>query len=345
MHFFFFLSCASALSDSSCLDIQCGSGITASTCIETSNSSISVYSCKNGFACDYSQLRFGVNWTDMQCTEVGSAVIPCSFSVSNQPTGLVCCEDSDCKSGTCTSNVCQGLSSGSSCSSSDQCVSGYYCLKSLCEKLKTLDSTCTTDDECSIGSACNTDKCTALFSVENGKKASNRKLCKSNFSNNQVCDYIEVYVGSTKLSYPYQCQIGNTCTYKYATSGDIFVKNSCLCGGNSTNIGYCGEYAEYTKDAMQMNVEISYTTSKCSGDLAHTVNVEDLYLCGSIAYDLYYKYVRYFGQLRYLNIFRSGVLEKCGMALELFDSNYEFAAAINEAIIVVVGFGVFLSSF
>ena len=253
-------------------------------------------------------------------------------------TGMPCCENSDCASNSCSSTyTCQGSSKNSQCTSSISCNTGLYCSNNICTLLKKLNDPCTTDDECAIGAGCNNNICTMIFSLSNQVSATNPKFCQSNFVFNGNCESISVFSGSQQLHPPYECSLGSKCVYK-TTDGSVFHTSACLCGGtNSTTEGFCGEYAQYLPDVMQMYSELQYSTSLCSGSYAHSSNVTELFLCGSISYPQFYKYIRFFGQYKYLGLFETHVVDQCSMSLMLFDWNYTFVPTLSMAALINLG--------
>lgn len=341
MYLLFFLPLTFSISTSDCENIVCGAGVTTDECVSVEGSTVTLYGCKAGYYCDYSMLGEVGAWQNVSCKYLYNRINQCSTIKSNLPTGYVCCKDSECAQEKCSNNVCVGKSEGSSCSKSSQCKAGDYC-DSTCKSLKKVGDECSYDDQCAIGSVCNIKKCTKMFSLQPGDSADNDKACVSNFAHNSLCQNIEIYQNSKKLEYPYECNIGSSCIYKLTESESTYETGDCVCGGSSKSTGYCSEYARYTKDANNMLSEMQYSLSSCSGDDAHSTEAHILYMCGSISYDLYYKYSRYMGQLLYHSLFSDESIKYCSMSLGIFDQYYEFSPQVTFGKFISMNFLAFI---
>jgi hypothetical protein len=325
MFVLFLIPLTYSITTSDCESVACGTGITSGDCISVSGSTVTVYGCKAGYYCDYSVLGEVGAWQNVSCKYLFNSVNKCSNLQSDLTTGYVCCKDSECAQEKCSSNVCVGKSSGNSCSKSNQCAKGLYCDNKICKSLKKIGDKCDEDDECAIGAACSLEKCVKMFSLDPGQDADNGKVCTSNFADNGVCQNIEIYQNNKKLEYPYECNIGSDCIYKLSESESIYKTKPCVCGGSNSTTGFCSEFVRYTKDVNIMLSEMQYSDSKCSGSEAHTLNHHILYMCGSISFDMYYKYSRFMGQLLYHSLFNDESLKGCSMSLGIFDPYYEFS--------------------
>lgn len=320
---------AQALTTDNCLDINCGSGITSDTCISTSDTSITVYSCKAGYFCNYDSLGTVAPWEDVQCISAAFLENPCLYESNSLPTGMPCCTDSNCLSGSCgsSSSLCSGKSTGTSCSASEECVSGSYCASGVCAKLKKPDDSCEIDLECPEGYVCSAAKCKQIFSLKVGESSTNSKACETNFLYNGVCDSIQVFINGKEANWPYSCTISiTTCEYKLSSTGKTYETSDCVCSGKNSTTGYCGLYAKYSDNVIPMLSEIQYTSSICAGSPAHSTNITEMYMCGSILYDFFYKFSQFYGQYEFLNIYASGALDYCSMSLEIYDPTYTFEA-------------------
>lgn len=326
----FLLPLTRAITTENCKTIQCGTGITSDYCIEVLGDTVSVYGCKAGYMCDYSILGKVGAWQNVSCTQSYNLVNKCGVLYEEkQLTGMPCCENSDCYSNNCDSNACNGYNEGEECENSEECGSDLWCNKKKCSQVKNVNGECSEEEQCEAGTTCSNDKCVKMFSLEIGSKATSAKACMSNFIHDDVCENIEIYSGSRKLEKPYICTMGDSCTYKLAHSGDVYITNKCVCSGVNETTGYCGEFAKYTSDANVMWSETQYSKSKCAGNLAHSINPQVLYACESIGYTQFMKLTRYYGQIAYFNVFTSEVLKFCGMELQIFDPSYEFKPAVS----------------
>ncbi|OMJ70285.1 hypothetical protein SteCoe_31771 [Stentor coeruleus] len=325
----FLLPLIRAITTDNCKTIECGTSITSDNCIEVIEDTVSVYGCKAGYICDYSILGEVSAWQNVSCTQSYNLLNKCGVLYEEkQLTGMSCCENTDCYSNDCISNTCNGYKEGEQCDNSEQCDTDLWCNKNKCSNVKHLNEDCTIEVQCEAGSTCSSGKCVKMFSLSIGSKATNAKACISNFIANDICENIEVYSGSRKLESPYACIIGDDCTYKLSHSEDVYMTSKCVCSGFNATSGYCGEYAKYLSDVNIMWSEVQYLTSKCSGNLAHSVDPQVLYSCESISYSQFMKLVRFYGQLAYFSVFNSDVLKYCGMELQIFDPSYEFKVTV-----------------
>ena len=325
MFIFYLLTSTSAITTSECIDITCGTGITSEECVLVTDSKIEVRGCKAGYYCDYSVLGEVGEWKNATCKYLYSRINTCAYPQTELKAGFYCCKDSECKSGSCTSNRCKGESNGAKCQTSSECGKDLYCKdSSKCEPVKDLNEKCTEDNECKAGTVCNKNECTKMLSLNPGDKADNPKACISNFAYQGICDNIEVYKGGKKLEEPYECDIGEECTYKLTEGEGIYTTGKCVCGGNSSDTGYCSEYIRYRVDANQMYDEMKYSKSECSGSNAHSLDPDILYMCDSIDFYTYLKYHKYMGQLLYHSLFSDKSLDHCSMAAGLYDPYYSF---------------------
>ncbi|OMJ67650.1 hypothetical protein SteCoe_35127 [Stentor coeruleus] len=336
--FTFLLHLISAITTDNCKTIQCGPGITSDNCIEVIDDTVSVYGCKAGYICDYSILGDVGPWQNISCTQSYNFVNKCGNIYENkQLTGMPCCKDSDCYSNKCNSNACKGYNVNEECDISEQCDLDLWCNKKKCTSVKDTNLDCSIEEQCKAGTTCSNGKCIKMFSLDIGSKATSAKACMSNFIANDICENIEIYSGSRKLEKPYICSIDDDCVYKLSYSGDVYMTNKCVCSGVNKTIGYCGEYAKYLPDVNDMWSEMQYTNSNCAGSMAHSIDQQVLYSCGSISYSLFMKFTRYYGQLAYFNIFNSEALKYCGMELQIFDPSYEFALEISGSWLIGLG--------
>lgn len=338
MFVLFLIPLTSSITTSDCESVVCGTGITSGDCVIVSDSTVTVYGCKAGYYCDYSTLGEVGAWQNASCKYLYNRINQCSNLQSDLATGYACCKDSECAQEKCTNNVCVGKSSGSSCSESNQCTKGHYCDDKKCKALTNIGDKCSSDDECAIGAVCSLKKCVKMFSKDPGEEADNNKVCTSNFAYDGLCQNIEIYQASKKLEYPYECEIGSNCIYKLSESESTYKTELCVCGGSNKTTGYCSEFVKYTKDVNVMLSEMQFIDSVCSGSEAHTLNHHILYMCGSISYDIYYKYSRFMGQLLYHSLFSDESLHYCSMSLGIYDPYYEFSPKTDFSQFMSLGF-------
>ena len=325
MFIFYLLTSTAAITTSECIEVTCGSGITADECVLVTDSKVEVRGCKAGYYCDYSVLGEVGEWKNATCKYLYSRVNTCSYPQSGLKAGFYCCKDNECDSGSCSSNRCKGKSNGAECKTSSDCGKDLYCADSeKCKAVKGLNEECSTDNECTAGSVCNKAECTKMLSLNPGEKADNSKACVSNFAYEGICDNIEVYKDDKRLESPYNCIIDEDCVYKLTEGKGNYKTGKCVCGGNSSDTGYCSEFVRYRVDANQMLDEMKYSSSECSGASAHSLDADILYMCDSIDFSTYLKYHKFMGQLLYHSLFSDDSLNHCSMAAGLYDPYYEF---------------------
>lgn len=198
-----------------------------------------------------------------------------------------------------------------------------------CTKAFTKGDDCDFDNECASGLGCSRGSCVQLFSLSNGKLADKDSFCITQLRNdNNECDSIEVYVNGNLLKNPFQCNIGETCVYKYKGSGDKYDESECRCDGTQNGVGYCSDYVNYDYDiAQDIAQHIEYTSSLCSGDDASSVDVDVLIECESIDLSSYYYIQNATAVFTFWSVYQSGAADGCALDLELFDPAFTFSFA------------------
>lgn len=263
-----------------CVDIVC-SNIFSEQCIEVFASYVEVSPCQGGSYCpSYDQLYRYENWTQINCepSEYQPIIDICfdeAVKASIEP-GFECCTDENCITGSCTDRLCDSLSIGDPCDSSDLCKANTYCDTSnnetVCISAKDNGDSCESDVECRAGSGCNLGYCTKLFSLATPKKVEDPKFCSSGYAPDDYCDLIEVYVNNKKLKSPFECDIGDYCSYRsynYQLEIDL---QPCLCNGKlESKKGYCGNYLELEEtNAIKITGLLEYSGSNCAGNRTHS---------------------------------------------------------------------------
>ena len=168
--------------------------------------------------------------------------------------GEKCESNSDCKQitndavfGTCKSNKCTGISKGDKCTSTSQCLAGYYCdsTEQKCKSQLGKNDKCTSSYECENKYLCYEGKCQDVaFSIETGKKINITTIdqvlanyyCEYGLADGNTC----VQLISKKYSddkYK-ECEFGTECEYlTYPT--ETTITKPCECGYNSAGKAYC----------------------------------------------------------------------------------------------------------
>ncbi|CAG9326109.1 unnamed protein product [Blepharisma stoltei] len=341
-----FTPCASGLiCNSDFSDLQTTAEFTASQCItrpstmctETSSSS----NLKQGDCCTYYK-DCASDW----CYNGRCETACFNYTGSSKgPAGSCCSVNSYCASGSCDSDgYCVGIQDGGTCTADEDCFPNYYCDSSSgsCKESKGKEDPCTRSNQCGIGFFCSatdgTGLCYQLYSQDLGHKTQTELICKSGYMSNGICDSIDVYVGTKKLSEPFRCNIGDTCTYKSNQKGTVISTGPCYCDGVGTDQGYCGDMIEYATEVLDtMRKKLRYTSSQCSGANSHTLDWDILSLCESVSTELYTYYLYSLEQAQYWTIYQSGAIDSCLLDLGLFDPGYD-EGSYDSAALLAAGF-------
>lgn len=358
-----FIGCYS-LQTSDCKPLECGNSSDTEKCVVISENSISFIPCTSGSTCgtDFSELNVEEKFVDVECTSNvpidSSEECPGIEDAGNVRSGFFCCKDSDCFSNSCEDKRCAGVEKDKKCSDVDEnCLPGHYCQKnanpedSECKEGKDDGEKCTRNEECLVGMMCNIEfnqeegECTWIYSLDAGDKSNEKILCKTNYLTKEEdkCDELDVYIDNTKISEPYECNIGQTCEFRSKVTNEVRGNSACFCDGKHTDTGYCGEFIEYTGVLNSMFKKFRFSSSRCSGKYAHSTDFDVLLYCDSISEELYTYYLNLFRQAIYWPVFQSGALDGCIEDLELFDPSYDVDSFDSASILALtVGYFAFL---
>ena len=313
-----------------CVPIECQDTYDPySRCIEVTET-IKVSSCPPGMYCpsysDITNYNQTLNFLDTYCEylPLNAPKDLCSDPSyqGSQIPGDSCCINSNCNSNICSNLICQGLPAGANCTSTSICSPGYYCnSNSTCVSALPSGSKCTSDLECMIGYGCNMKFCTQLWSIGYSNKAQDAKFCVSNYLFGEACDMIQVRINGTfDLDSPFQCNFEDTCTYVSASYKLVFDQSACLCSGNANlTYGYCGSYINNVQGMFEnIYSAMVYSTSRCSGEKAHSSNPYDLWQCGSISSTAYQNYLVNQERNKFWALYQGQALEGCAESITLF---------------------------
>jgi hypothetical protein len=174
--------------------------------------------------------------------------------------GEFCIDDSDCVTGTCTSNVCVGQLAGSQCNSNSDCDVGLYCNPGFfCAPQKTYLQPCTNDYQCGNSMGCNNTLfedgvCIEYYSIPNGQivgscidmlQESISNLCQSGSCTllNNYTDTVGVcsppYTTLSK-NFPIVCEQDSDC---YGYNGINVTTGTCSCGMDMYGRAYCNAFS------------------------------------------------------------------------------------------------------
>lgn len=297
-------------------------------CVEVT-SNIKVSGCPAGMYCpsylSVSSYNQTLDFQDTYCEEnpYQEPVDLCNDNAftGTQSVGEECCKDSNCASNSCENLKCSGLPINSPCDNTTACAPGHYCKDSVCTSALNSGSSCKLDEECGIGYGCNNGYCTKIWSVKFTKAAQDPKFCESNYAFGDHCDKIQIKLNGTKeLFEPFECSVYDLCTYVSAAYEQVVYSTSCLCSGYDNGVkGYCGLFINQVEEVFgNLYKNMQYTSSRCSGDKAHSGDPYQLWQCGSISSDDYEKYVIENKRNNHWNVYKSGVLNNCADSITIF---------------------------
>lgn len=326
----------SAYRPNNCYEYSCGTnqkiGDLKTPCVEVNHTAKTVVANRcdstKELACPYfSDYETPENsWSNTYCVNITAPKPDCETKGEIQ-TGQQCCSNINCLSGTCIDGYCKGKKSGASCIYSSECEVHLYCKDEECTQTKSINENCESDDECNTGLGCNLKNCTQIFGLSKGSEAQDKKFCLSNFLLNGICDELSVRIrGEDGLLYaPYMCGQGDICDL-YTMNGSHYMDYECLCAGYmNLPEGFCGyELVNVGGTLSRVYKELRYSTSRCSGDNAHTDDPIVLYQCNSISKDQFILYWNIYYQFYFYNIFVTGALDNCADSYNLWNYTYSF---------------------
>ncbi|CAG9326055.1 unnamed protein product [Blepharisma stoltei] len=325
-----------AMEHSSCSTITCSSTKAAagSNCVTVSGSTVTLNPCEDGSYCNgIEQFQSDDNHYNAQCNTYSTSTSdPCPSYHSNQlSTYLYCCQNSDCASNNCdtSNNECIGIAEDGACSSSDACEADLYCSggsSGTCVPTKSNKKSCSNDYECDPGYGCyGSSFCLQYFSLDDGEATFDDKFCKSGISKNYKCDSVSIYVNGNKVSEPWACTIGQTCTYTWTIAGNSYTDSStCECDGKGSNTGYCPirDLPAITGYSDDFYEKFQYDSSDCSGSMAHITSLNylsSLVYCNSIDQDgLDYRNEMIMIKEAW-SLYASGQIDDCASDMGIFD--------------------------
>jgi hypothetical protein len=251
--------------------------------------------------------------------------------------GRYCCTDNDCKSGYCVNQVCRGISG---CDVDEDCINDNYCSGGTCVSSKSDGSSCSKDAECVVGSGCNVGICTNLLSLSVGSLVSDSKFCITNYTYDDYCDSVQVWVNRTLQSSPFECYTTKDfCNYTLVHAKESVAYNRCLCDGNGNGWtkGYCSFHVVNDYDyAKSMYSYLKYSTSNCGGKYRSTIDPKILVECGSIGKGDRFSYLKALYRGFYWNLYMGGFLEGCAVTMDLYDPAWEVGEILRGALGMII---------
>lgn len=319
------LSGINALKSKECSNVTCSGKIPSNNiCLDAEeDNQISLYSCPKGYKCNFEQLKSTgafSSWSSEYCTEVEEESQCSAIEEKSRTTGEVCCKDSDCASEKCVDERCSGLLEGEECRNDEVCQPNHYCKDEKCTPAIELGQPCSRSNQCKLGSGCHKGTCTKYLSLPEGSSSSSARFCLTGITYNSTCDSIKVKEEDLTLEYPYECHIGNYCRYYVRSNEYVFTSSDCMCDGLRSDKGYCGSYIYYLEiEKIKLLTEIDYSQSKCSGDNAHSFDLEVMHKCRTVTEDFYNYFRSYLDSLKYYSLYQSGAIDSCASSLGLFE--------------------------
>ena len=322
---FLFFPFSLSIDTGNCYEISCGTSNSSINCIEVDGitKQVTLNSCIYG--CDYSSLYLpSTSFTNISCKS--SPLVP-------SVTGSACEKASDCYSNICSVPICYGVSQNKYCPNDEACQPGFYCDSDsfTCQPSLNPGDSCNVNNECPVGYGCDFGICTLFFSIDEGNPASENIFCKSNWVFGGVCDSILVYYNGKRLFPPFECKIGEFCTYTSYVTEVVYANEPCTCQGIlNKGGGLCSNFLEWSNDLVQDNyVYLTYTYSSCSGNYSHSDDPDVLLMCGSISQQQHDFMFNLRGQSRYWALYKSEVIEDCSVKYNLFNYSYNFSEYEN----------------
>jgi hypothetical protein len=195
-------------------------------------------------------------------------------------------------------------------------------------------------EECPAGSGCNYSKCTAIASLSTGTATESSRFCESLIRNGNTCDDVVVKIGGSVVDYPYSCDLGQTCSYSYSSTGTSIVSAACPCNGSaSATSSNCMWMDGMQYDAYDASW-FQFSSSDCSGSATNAVSV-DFDECNNVNQSDIEDFVAYNSIHEYWPLYQSGVLDSCAVDLDLFDPSTDDtsnAAALAVGILMALVF-------
>jgi hypothetical protein len=193
--------------------------------------------------------------------------------------GGSCEKAEDCIFQDCLGDKCVGREIDEECGHHGECVIGDVCRKKSAEDekqfcLKPLKEgeNCIEDEECEYTCGCHEGKCTKYFTVEDDKKVTDKRLCKSGLAVDDICKSL---TNVNPVDQP--CNIDSECKYINSNKTEVDpIPNSCQCGFNKDGKKYCqlGSEHQYYKDWISSTQKLLEDTSLC-----HTTERDNLGVC------------------------------------------------------------------
>lgn len=254
-----------------CTQLTCSS-IKGPNCYtyNPSSNSATVSPCSSGKACNYNPDSPSESTCEIISTPYTQTIqsLPGSKCSSNK------CIDSE--GVTCQEGICQGISEGLSCNSTNQCNPGLYCRYedqvSTCQPLIKAGEACRPTDYCSYGYGCNFGYCVNLFSIQSGMEV-DRYACYQGVST--MCQTQNCFENEDRYVYcinPYvNTDIHNKPCSKctgVSNNGNVSFNKTldCKCGlsGKSYCPGFTGDKYARKLNSLYQEFALAGYASKCN---------------------------------------------------------------------------------
>lgn len=280
-----------------CLRYTCSKDVN-STCMTTTNSTVSVSPCPHDYYCP------PVTGFDTVICQPKDSLVLLSWP------GEPCTTNQTCITGRCEDDECAGNKAGESCNDHSDCAAMLYCTEdSICaEQLSERDDGCRDDFDCKNYLGCQFGECVRYMSKYEGEKVSDCTKNRSLVCQSTLCGsgYCLKAVANDKPT-PALCTSNEDCVSTWYSTGthSYPIYTDCQCAMDATGKGVCGlfpgdsQYA-YFLEAMEHFVQYEHNWA------CHTLRRFSLYCMKTYKYHKQYSdlplqsiYVEHYPELVY----------------------------------------------
>ena len=234
---------------------------------ETSRT-IKVKKCPEEQKCNFTY------WNENREEQISGTQDGICEKVNPQTTDLLplekCAADAECASKNCTNSRCVGKVRGAKCGNHKECENGSACIDNICTQQKEKGESCKETFECLNHAGCHEGICTEYFTLDNGAKVTDEKLCKSYYAVEND-DKQKVCADLTKEKD--RCDTDNVCDF-IVNTGEKNETKAFYC--NCTLVDQFNKYCtfETTTDEYK-NAVSSFNKSLFVSGIYHTTSREN----------------------------------------------------------------------
>lgn len=210
-------------------------------------------------------------------------------SVAPQNPGASCTGNSQCKSGICTTSICQGNSANAACSQHSDCNPGLYCgASSTCVAQVAVGGECYIDYQCVNSAGCDkpaysAGKCVAYYSVpvksqvqycvaESSEAYS--RLCSTGVCTLTTPNQNGVGTCSdlaTSVNYMATCNSDTDCVAKVGTTNST-ITGDCQCGFGASGNAYCNAFSGDAPSVTVLNLYKAHLSNTTALNTCNTLD-------------------------------------------------------------------------